>query len=313
MNQGSSWNGRNRLGFGGGRAEGDGNSLQQNRPKVYEKNNQIREYRTKTGKPKFKNEINIPTNCSMEDYVTIWHRRLGHISLPVLTKFLRTYGLQHSEKTLKMGNCSVCALTKLTEKSYDQKRLTAGRPGEITSADLIGPISPTTFPHQYRFLLTIIDHYTRYIRVFSLKKKSETAKYLQIYFDSVRRQFPGPGQLGVPRTDQGKEFVNIIVKRLLQSYGMVHQTTEPFVSQHNGIVERVNRTIEERIRSLLTDSGFPLNFWNIAADASEYAYNRTPHSAIENKTPYEMWFGHTDNIRYLVTFGSRAYVLQLKK
>ncbi len=75
------------------------------------------------------------------------------------------------------------------------------------------------------------------------------------------------------RTDQGKEFTNVIVKRLLQSYGTVHQTTEPLVSQHNGLVERVNRTIEERTRSLLTDSGFPLTFWNIAADAAEYVYN----------------------------------------
>ncbi len=293
--------------------EGDDNDLQQDQPKRLDKGNQIRQYTTKTGKIKVKNEINIPRNCSMEEYVTIWHRRLGHISLPALTKFFRLHGLRFSEKTLRMGNCSVCALTKLTEKTYDQKRVTARRPGEITSADLIGPISPTTFPHRCRFLLTIIDHYTRYVRVFSLKKKSETSKCLQAYFDSVRRQFPGPGQLGVLRTDQGKEFTNVIVKRLVQEYGMVHQITEPFVSQHNGLVERVNRTIEERTRSLLTDSGFPLTFWNIAADAAEYVYNRTPHSAIENKTPFEMWFGHTDNIRHLVMFGSRAYALQLKK
>ncbi len=126
--------------------EGDDNGLQQDRPKLLGEENQVRQYRTKTGKIKVKNEINIPRNCSMEEYVTIWHRRLGHISLPALTKFFRLHGLRFSEKTLKMGNCSVCTLTKLTEKTYDQKRVTTRRPGEITSADLIGQISPINLP-----------------------------------------------------------------------------------------------------------------------------------------------------------------------
>ncbi len=82
-------------------------------------------------------------------------------------------------------------------------------------------------------------------------------KYLKIYFDLVRSRFPVPGQLGVLCTDQGTEFVNTAVKHLLFTYGMTHQTSEPFVSQHNDLIERFHRTLEERTRALLLESGFP--------------------------------------------------------
>ncbi len=90
---------------------------------------------------------------------------------------------------------------------------------------------------------------------------------------------------------------------------MTHQTSEPFVSQHNGLIERFHRTVEEKTRALLLESGFPITMWNIGIAAAEYVYNRTPHSEIDYKTPYEMWFGYTDSTHYMVTFGSQAYTL----
>ncbi len=115
------------------------------------------------------------------------------------------------------------------------------------------------------------------------------------------------------RTDQGKEFINTNVEQLLLNYGIEHETSEKFTSEHNGLVEQFNRTIEERTCALLADSGFPQNCWHLAIETAEYLYNRTQHSAIQNMTPYSMWYSHTVDIRHLVLFGARVYVLQCNR
>ncbi len=85
------------------------------------------------------------------------------------------------------------------------------------------------------------------------------------------------------------------------------------MSQHNGLIERLNRTLEEWTQALLTDSGFPQTLWNMAIETAEFLYNCTPHSAINNKTMYSMWFGQTADLQHLILFGSRVYILTMDR
>ncbi len=91
-----------------------------------------------------------------------WHRRLGHPSVQVLRKMLQKQGMQVIPSSQLV--CDVCLRTKLTQKVYDKMRDEAIRPGEIISADLIGPIQPMSVPNNFRFVLTVIHHYTRFAR-----------------------------------------------------------------------------------------------------------------------------------------------------
>ena len=59
--------------------------------------------------------------------------------------------------------------------------------------------------------------------------------------------------------------------------------------QQNGVAERMNRTLPEKVRCMLSDAGLPKNF---RAQALAYAcslINRLPSSAIGGKTPLEVW------------------------
>jgi transposase InsO family protein len=58
------------------------------------------------------------------------------------------------------------------------------------------------------------------------------------------------------RTDGGGEFCNKLWDSYCKEFGIVHETTSPYSSQFNGVVERANRTVIERIRVLMHDSGF---------------------------------------------------------
>ncbi|GJU93382.1 retrovirus-related pol polyprotein from transposon TNT 1-94 [Tanacetum coccineum] len=62
--------------------------------------------------------------------------------------------------------------------------------------------------------------------------------------------------------------------------------------QQNGVAERMNKTLMDKVRCLLIQSGLPKTFWAEATCTAAYLINRSPSRAIEKKTPMEMWSGH---------------------
>ena len=50
--------------------------------------------------------------------------------------------------------------------------------------------------------------------------------------------------------------------------------------QQNGVAERLNRTIMNKVRSILSESGFKVKFWAEAAATAVYLINWSPSSAI---------------------------------
>ncbi len=270
-------------------------------------------YRSKSGSSKAASANKpIPVQVhggNMQTFV-LRHRRLAHASPLVVKKFLQ---LHYPQIRLPLANiflfCDICVKMKQTRKTFDKVRTLPTQSGEIISADLIGPISPATSPHGYKFALTVIDGFTKFARVFLLKHKTETLKYLKLFLDQTRAQHPIQGQLKIFRSDNGREFVNRGVQDLLMEYGMEHQVTEPYTSPHNVTAERFNRTIEQKTRSLLSDSGFPTTFWGLAIGAAECIYNRTPHSAIDFQQPIAKWKGQASHTNSLAVFGAVAYHL----
>ena len=63
----------------------------------------------------------------------------------------------------------------------------------------------------------------------------------------------------------------------------------PTSSIRDGVVERKNRTLQEMVRTILSDSNIEKYFWAEAVNTSCYILNRTSIRKILNKTPYELW------------------------
>ena len=83
--------------------------------------------------------------------------------------------------------------------------------------------------------------------------------------------------------------------------------TVPRTPQQNGLAERMNKTILERVRCMLIFSGLPKTFWAEATVTACYLINRCPSSAIGFKTPIEVWTGHPAKYETLRTFGCIVY------
>ena len=53
----------------------------------------------------------------------------------------------------------------------------------------------------------------------------------------------------------------------------------------------------------------PKQLWVEAVNTSVYLQNRIPTKALNDKTPYEAWFGVKAYVAYLKVFGSLCYSL----
>jgi hypothetical protein len=230
---------------------------------------------------------------------------MGHISSAALHK-LKYVASSVGEMVCNknMNNCVICAKAKLTKKSFNKDCERASRVCEIIHCDLMGPITPRTFVKQSKYIMCVLDDYSRYLQVFVIKSKTETVLCMNEALRMLQAQYPGPGQFNILRCDQGTEFTNVEMSELLVKYGITCEESEAYCHEHNGAIERTNRTIAEKNRALLFESGFPVGLWGLATHAACYLYNRTPHSAIDFVTPYEMFFGKEPDLSNIRIFGS---------
>ena len=87
------------------------------------------------------------------------------------------------------------------------------------------------------------------------------------------------------RSYNGGEFASDEFKELYRESGIKRELTTPYNPQHNGVVERKNRTIMKAAKAMLHDQDLPMHLWVEVARAIVSVQNRTPHRVLENKTP----------------------------
>lgn len=110
------------------------------------------------------------------------------------------------------------------------------------------------------------------------------------------------------RTDNGLEFCNIAFDNFCKQHDIERHRTCTYTPQKSGVAERMNRTIMEKVRCLLNESGLEEKFWAEAVATAVYIINRTPSAANDCNIPEELWLGKTPGYGHLRRFGSVVYV-----
>eukprot|EP00253_Pinus_taeda_P016451 PITA_16451 len=81
-------------------------------------------------------------------------------------------------------------------------------------------------------------------------------------------------KIKVQRTDNGGEFCSKEFEEFCKKCGISRQRTTPYTPQQNGVVERMNKTLMERARSMLSCAGLGQELWAEAVDTACYLVNR---------------------------------------
>ncbi|XP_071685281.1 uncharacterized protein [Lolium perenne] len=91
------------------------------------------------------------------------------------------------------------------------------------------------------------------------RMKSDVASTLAAFYSYVSTQFGRP--ILALQTDNAKEFDNTTIRTLLSTHGTIFRLTCPYTSQQNGRAERVLRTLNDSVRTLLFHAHMPPQFW----------------------------------------------------
>jgi histone deacetylase 1/2 len=109
------------------------------------------------------------------------------------------------------------------------------------------------------------------------------------------------------QTDNGREFDNSASRAFFATHGIALRHNCPYTSQQNGRVERVLRTLNDGVRTLLLRAAIPLSFWPDALVASTYLLNQRPCKPRQYSTPFELLLGTLPDYSHLRVFGCLCY------
>ena len=93
------------------------------------------------------------------------------------------------------------------------------------------------------------------------------------------------------RTDNGLEFCSSEFDQFCKDTGIARHHTVRHTLQQNGVAERMNQTLPERARCMLSNAKLDRRFWAAAVTTACYLINQGPHTCIDCKAPYEGWSG----------------------
>ncbi|KAG7599937.1 Ribonuclease H-like superfamily [Arabidopsis suecica] len=233
---------------------------------------------------------------------SLWHRRLGHPGLSV-QRSLNSSSYFSNNKADLTTLCHACRLGKHTRLPFSYSTSIVTEPFQIIHSDIW--TSPVLSNSGIKYYLLFMDHFTHYIWVYPLHKKSDTfskflhfSSYVKTQFNKTIRAF---------QCDNGGEYTSRDFLDHLTTTGTELRLSCPHTSQQNGRAERMLRTINNLVRTLLIQAHMPYSFWVEALFTAVHTLNLLPSSSIHNQIPFSRLFNKPADHSHLRVFGCLCY------
>ncbi|KAF5775409.1 putative RNA-directed DNA polymerase [Helianthus annuus] len=249
------------------------------------------------------NEVSAVISDKENETTLKWHRRLGHVSSQGLMELKKQQVIKELT-SCDVGFCENCIMGKQKRVKFMKGKHNTRGILDYVHSDLWGPARVESLGGA-RYFMTVIDDFSRRVWVFILKHKSEAFKKFKewkIYIENQTER-----KIKKLRTDNGLEYCNKEFEELCAESGIGRHLTIPGTPQQNGLAERMNRTLLERVRCMRLSAGLPKTFWAEAVKTAAYLINMCPSRAINMKSPMEVWTGEPPNYEDLRVFGTLAF------
>jgi transposase InsO family protein len=235
----------------------------------------------------------------------LWHRRLGHASDAIVKRMRRGEAESGVKETTIQTSDEICEPCKMAKSQLSISKSTnraTSRVLELVHIDTWGP-APTGDPLNKMYFLTITDDYSRKLWIRALSGKG----HAQGEFLEWKREAETESEQMIKalRSDNAKEFIQLA--EVLRTHGVKFEPSPPYQPGLNGISERVNRTLFDKVRAMLAGAKLPQPFWIEAANTAAYLHNKMPHGP-KKRAPDSIWQGKSISIAHLKAFGCMAYV-----
>lgn len=165
-------------------------------------------------------------------------------------------------------------LFKPLRKNFQRRRVIIKNINDLFQSDLISLFPHAKLNKNYKYILLVINCFSKFIWLRKLKTKSgnEVSHALNNIFKST-----SPPRLF--QTDMGKEYYNIHVKNVLKKYNIKHYSS--FSDLKASIAERANKSILQILYKLMSIKG--TEKWSTLLDEVASIYNNRIHRSIKEK------------------------------
>ncbi|GJS56679.1 retrovirus-related pol polyprotein from transposon TNT 1-94 [Tanacetum coccineum] len=165
----------------------------------------------------------------------LWHRRLSHLNfdyINLLSKKDVVIGLPKL-KYVKDQLCSSCEVSKAKRSSFKSKTVPSSKGRlNLLHMDLCGPMRVASINGK-KYILVIVDDYSRYTWTLFLRSKDETPEVLKDFLTMIQRNLQA--LVISVRTDRGTEFLH-------QTRHLMHSLKKKELSIKLLLLEHLNRT-----------------------------------------------------------------------
>jgi len=132
--------------------------------------------------------VSLGNSVNAKSIVTYdtWHKRLGHPSSDVFSKFekhVKGFEKGALPKPNPHLRCIGCLKGKMKAQTYKESNKRATRPFELVHMDL--KEYPSLSYNKYKYILVVVDDFSSYIWLGFLKHKSETITVFQRWYAKV--------------------------------------------------------------------------------------------------------------------------------
>lgn len=185
-------------------------------------------------------------------------------------------------------------LHKPARKHFKRRRVIIKNLNDLWQADLVEMLPYAKLNKGYRYILVVINTFSKYVWVEPVKRKS--AKDVTLAMATILKHVKNtPKNI---QTDMGKEFYNKEFNRLMEENKINHYST--FSNLKASIVERVNRTLKNIMWKKFSLLG-NYKWLNILKDIV-LKYNNTKHRKIGLKPVEVTEKNENEILKFAYTF-----------
>nr|GEV15565.1 hypothetical protein [Tanacetum cinerariifolium] len=191
----------------------------------------------------------------------LWHQRFSHLNFDTINNLAKNdlVSCLSMFKYHKEHLCHSCEQGKSIRASHPPKPVPNSRQRlHLLHMDLCGPMIIASINGK-RYVLVIVDDYSRYTWVHFLRSKDEAPEVIKTFLKRITFLLQSP--VIIIRIDNATEFKNQVLKDYFDSVAISHQVSSVRKPQQNGVVERKNQTLVEAARTMLIFSRASLFLW----------------------------------------------------
>jgi hypothetical protein len=261
--------------------------------------------------------LQLPVLDAETEFRNVHNDLLGHAGTYVtLQRALRNNRSWGTRKQMLsdidgfIRGCDSCQkMRKRRSATLVDRHTISGSPFSELSIDMLKLPDPDSLGMKY--VVVVVDSFSHWVSLVAVRNKSA--------FDAARALMHVIGNFGAPlrlRSDGGKEFLGGVLTGVSRLMGVSNHVVLPYTPTANGIVERANRAVLQRLREMIYSNRLVLHThhqWSDLLPMVQRSINASVHSAT-GTSPARILFGdNLDLDRCLLTSMPPSETLNVQK